>query len=98
MITVRDAAFDYWRLGLDLQRPGLADRYYVLLDRYVLPLIGHMDVEAVSELHIEAIALVLGLQEIDERITAHTIRSLRLAVALARAPLSRGVTRHNGGA
>lgn len=95
MVTVRDAAFDYWRLGLDLARPGLATSDYVLLDRYVLPLLGHLDVELVRERDIELIAFLLEMEGLDERVAARTIHSLRISLALARAPLPTVVTHRN---
>ena len=74
-MTLGDAAFDYWRSGLSWA-PASASREYEMLKDYVLPLLGHLEVERITREHVQALKCILRAQGLDDFTYRGTVAAL----------------------
>jgi hypothetical protein len=71
--TVREAAFDVWRERPDYKK---AQAEYELLNRLILPIVGHIDCSRIKRPHVQAITWLMEVEDISPQEARCSIAAL----------------------
>lgn len=74
--SLRSALWDYWAAGIIAGVPEQASRECELLERLVMPLLGHLEPAAITEEHRRALHFILMAQGLDEATVNEVLSSL----------------------